>query len=450
MLHQFTFDGRHFTVDPLSASIHETDALAQAAIEGFSVRGRTGAIAAITGAFPEVPAEEAESLADEIEELIADGKLFTKEAVRPADSKLSPAIKALCLHAAHSCNMACEYCFAAQGKYHGDDALMSAENGKKAIDFLVKNSGTRRNLEVDFFGGEPLLNFGAVREIVRYARGLESAANKRFRFTLTTNGLLLTDEVTRFCNDEISNVVLSLDGRRETHDRFRKTPDGGGTYDIVVPKFLRFAELRKTGKFTSYYVRGTYTAANLDFTEDVFHVADLGFASVAFEPAVGAADSPLAIKAEHLPQLYEQYGRLAKEIAARRGTEREFHFYHFDIDFENGPCIYKRTSGCGSGSEYFAVTPNLTLYPCHQLVGNEKYIAGTVADGVSPGFSFHRGSIFDLPQCRDCWAALFCAGGCAANAVNVAGGLDGEDAVGCELFRRRLECAIWLNANAES
>jgi uncharacterized protein len=320
---------------------------------------------------------------------------------------------------------------------------MSAETGRRAIDFLLENSGARRNLEVDFFGGEPLLNWDVTREIVAYARRLEETRGKNFRFTLTTNGLLLDDAVTDFCNAEMSNVVLSLDGRRETHDRHRKTPSGAGSYDRIVPKLQRFAARRGA---RGHYIRGTYTAENTDFTRDVLHIAALGFTELAMEPAVLPPDDPLALDASHLPELFRQYEILAEEMARREAQGRPFQFYHYTLDLEGGPCLPKRLAGCGAGREYFAVTPDGTLYPCHQLVGEEKFIAGDVWRGLRPDFTFRRASVVSREECRACWAKLYCSGGCAANAYHATGDINGIHALGCELFRKRMECAIWLKA----
>jgi uncharacterized protein len=346
----------------------------------------------------------------------------------------------------------CDYCFAGQGQYHGDTALMSADTAKRAIDFLIEHSGAHRNLEVDFFGGEPLLGFDVVRETVAYARERERETGKRFRFTLTTNCVLLDDEVTEFCNAEISNVVLSLDGRRDVHDARRKTPSGGGSYDDIVPKFQRFVEKRGANPDPDrrgYYVRGTYTSANTDFTSDVFHIADLGFSELAMEPAVLPSGHALELLPEHLPTLFRQYEILAEEMARREKSGSPFRFYHYMLDLEGGPCLQKRLSGCGSGTEYFAVTPDGTLYPCHQLAGEEEYIAGDIYGGLRADFEFHRDNIDTRPECRGCWEKLYCSGGCAANAIHACGDINGVHEFGCELFRKRLECAIWLKCLQE-
>ncbi|MDO4750261.1 MAG: thioether cross-link-forming SCIFF peptide maturase, partial [Eubacteriales bacterium] len=353
-------------------------------------------------------------------------------------------VKALCLHVAHTCNLNCSYCFAGQGKYRGEQALMSFEVGKQALDFLIAHSGTRRNLEVDFFGGEPLMNMNVVRRLVAYAREVEKEHGKNFRFTFTTNGVLLDDDTIDFLNREMHNVVLSLDGRREVHDRFRVDHAGKGSYDLVIPRFQRLVEKRGS---KSYYVRGTYTHHNTDFVNDILHMADLGFTELSMEPVVCASDDPCALTEEDLPVLFEQYERLAEEMLKRKKEGRGFTFYHYILDLEHGPCIYKRIAGCGSGTEYMAVTPSGDLYPCHQFVGEPEYRIGNIRTGITkPEIQerFRSCNIYSRPECRDCWARLYCAGGCAANAFHATGDIRGVYTYGCELFKKRLECAIML------
>ena len=454
MIHQYRLMGRAIIIDAGSASIHCVDDVAYDAIALADAALRSDAnadVAAIApqlhALYPELTQQDSEELFADLAELCAAGLLFAPDAALEVGGGFvtdGNDVKALCLHVAHSCNLRCDYCFAGQGNYHGSAALMSIETACRAIDFLVENSGTKHNLEVDFFGGEPLLAWETVKQTVKYARSLEAVHNKNFRFTLTTNGVLLDDEVTDFCNAEMDNVVLSLDGRREVHDSRRKNPAGGGSYDLIVPKFKRFAERREGG----YYVRGTYTAQNCDFTRDILHIADLGFSELAMEPAVTAPDDPLGLTEAHLPRLYEQYELLAAEMAARGtgadGVGEPFTFYHYTLDLEDGPCVYKRVAGCGSGTEYFAVTPEGELYPCHQLVGEREFIAGDIENGVREGFEFRRLAINERAECRDCWAKLYCSGGCAANAYHASGDVDGVYELGCELFKKRLECAIWL------
>ncbi len=395
--------------------------------------------------------EELKEALEEVRTLQKEGQLFTRDIYRDAvwDFQNHPTVvKALCLHVAHDCNLACRYCFAGEGEYHGRRALMSYETGRKALDFLVAHSGSRRNLEVDFFGGEPLMNFEVVRKLTAYGRELEKTHDKHFRFTLTTNGVLLDEEVMRFCNLEMDNVVLSLDGRKEIHDRMRPTRNGKGSYDLIVPKFLEFARQRKElGK--QYYIRGTFTHYNLDFAKDVLHFADLGFDQISIEPVVAPADAPYAIRPEDLPVIKEQYDLLALEMIRRQREGRGFTFFHFMIDLTGGPCVYKRLSGCGSGTEYLAVTPWGDLYPCHQFVGNEAFLLGNVDEGVKREDivkMFKSCNVYSKKECADCFARYYCSGGCAANSWNFHGRIDSVYEIGCELERKRVESALMIKA----
>ena len=321
---------------------------------------------------------------------------------------------------------------------------MSLDVGKRALDFLIENSGNRKNLEVDFFGGEPLMNWETVKSLVAYAREQEKKYNKNFRFTLTTNGVLIDDDVIDFCNREMSNVVLSLDGRKEVHDRFRKDYLGRGSYDTVVPRFQEF--VRRRGD-KSYYIRGTFTHYNTDFTNDIFHMADLGFKELSMEPVVCSPEDESALTQSDLPVLFEQYEILAKEMLKRKREGRGFTFYHYMLDLTHGPCIYKRISGCGSGTEYMAVTPAGELYPCHQFVGDPKYLLGNIYDGVTNKEvqnEFKLCNAYARSECADCWAKLYCSGGCAANSYHASGKITGVYKYGCELFKKRIECAVML------
>ena len=386
---------------------------------------------------------------DEILELYEAGLLYTEDIYEPYIEQFGEretVVKALCLHIAHDCNLACKYCFAEEGEYHGRRAIMSYEVGKKALDFLVKNSGNRVNLEVDFFGGEPLLNWQVVKDLVAYGRSLEEPHNKNFRFTLTTNGVLLDDDIMEFANREMANVVLSIDGRKEVNDYMRPTRNGKGSYDLIVPKFRKFAELRNQ---TNYYVRGTFTHHNLDFSEDVLHLADLGFKQISVEPVVAPPEEPYAIREEDLPKLLEEYDKLAKEMIKREKEGRGFNFFHFMIDLTQGPCVAKRLSGCGSGTEYLAVTPWGDLYPCHQFVGMDEFKLGDVWHGVQAEEirdEFKLCNVYAKEKCRNCFARFYCSGGCAANSYNFHGSiLDAYD-IGCELQKKRIECAIMIKA----
>jgi uncharacterized protein len=394
--------------------------------------------------------EEVDEALEEIQTLIDEEELFTKDIYQEYVTdfkKRETVVKALCLHVAHDCNLGCKYCFAEEGEYHGRRALMSFEVGKKALDFLIRNSGNRRNLEVDFFGGEPLMNWDVVKRLVEYGRSQEEKWNKRFRFTLTTNGMLLDDEVMEFCNREMSNVVLSLDGRRQVNDAMRPTRNGkGSSYDIIVPKFQWFARFRK-GK--DYYVRGTFTRYNLDFSEDVKHFADLGFEHMSIEPVVAAPGEPYAIREEDLPRIMEEYDKLALEYIKRKKEGRGFNFFHFNIDLSQGPCVAKRLSGCGSGTEYLAVTPWGDFYPCHQFVGQDEFRMGSVDEGIlrtDIRDEFKLCNVYAKEKCRDCFARFYCSGGCGANAYNFHGRITDTYEIGCQMQKKRIECAIMIKA----
>lgn len=453
MIHCYKLNGYNIVLDVFSGSVHAVDEVAYDAIGMYEKHSREHIIATLLDKYSgneDITGEELEELLDDIEQLKQDGKLFAPDvyADKAFDLKnRSTVIKALCLHVAHTCNLNCEYCFASQGKYHGDRALMTLDVGKRALDFLVENSGSRTNLEVDFFGGEPLMNWEVVKDIVRYGRELEKTHNKKFRFTLTTNGVLLDDDVIDFANKEMHNVVLSLDGRKEIHDHLRKTVNGKGSYDTIVPKFQHFIEKRGD---KGYYMRGTFTHNNTDFTNDIFHMADLGFTELSMEPVVCKPDDPYALTEEDLPVLFEQYEILSKEMLRREKQGKGFTFYHYMIDLKAGPCIYKRISGCGSGTEYMAVTPWGELFPCHQFVGDEKYSMGNIWDGVTNKEvqqEFKLCNAYARKECRDCWAKLYCSGGCAANSYHATGSITGVYDYGCKLFKKRMECAIMMQVD---
>ena len=456
MVHQYKLNGYNIVLDTCSGSVHTVDEVAYDIIEMYKTHSESEIVSVILEKYshlPDVTKEEILLCIEDVKELQKAGKLFSEDKFEELAYNFknnSKVIKALCLHIAHSCNLACSYCFAGQGKYHGKDALMSFETGKRAFDFLIENSGTRRNLEVDFFGGEPLLNWDVVKKLVEYARSIEKEKNKNFRFTLTTNGVLIDDEVIEFANKEMSNVVLSLDGRKDVHDKFRVDYAGKGSYDKILPKFKKLVESRNG---QNYYMRGTFTHFNTDFTNDIFHMADLGFKELSMEPVVCSPDSPSALTDEDLPVLFEQYEILAKEMIRRRKKGDGFTFYHYMLDLKNGPCIYKRISGCGSGTEYMAVTPKGELYPCHQFVGEEEYCLGNIWDGVKKPEvqdKFRLCNAYSREECRDCWAKLYCSGGCAANSYHATGSVNGIYKYGCELFKKRIECAIMMNiAEAE-
>ena len=446
MVHQYINNGYHIVLDVNSGAIHVVDEVVYDVIPLFEKHSSEE----ITGLLREkYREEEIREAVEEVAQLKKEGSLFTPDTYEAPliDFKKRPTVvKALCLHIAHDCNLACRYCFAEEGEYHGRRALMSYETGKAALDFLIANSGSRRNLEVDFFGGEPLMNFEVVKQLVAYGREQEKLHDKHFRFTLTTNGVLLNDDIMEFANREMDNVVLSIDGRKEVHDHMRPFRKGAGSYDLIVPKFQKFAESRNQEK---YYVRGTYTHFNTDFSKDVLHLADLGFKQISVEPVVAEETDDYAIKEEDLPVLFKEYDDLAAEMVRRNKAGNGFNFFHFMIDLEGGPCVYKRLSGCGSGTEYLAVTPWGDLYPCHQFVGNEKFLMGNVHDGVvNTGLQeeFKCCNVYAKEKCRDCFARFYCSGGCAANAYNFHGDILKTYETGCELQKKRVECAIMIKA----
>ena len=455
-MHQYKLNGYNIVLDTCSGAVHVVDDVAYDIIAGYKTKSREEIVSDMLEKYKgrsDVTEEDINACIDDVKALEEDGQLYTpdtfKDMAGTFKERSGNVIKALCLHVAHTCNLNCSYCFASQGKYHGERALMSFEVGKRAIDFLIENSGERRNLEVDFFGGEPLMNWDVVKQIVKYARSVEKQHGKNFRFTLTTNGMLIDDEVIEFSNKEMSNVVLSLDGRKEIHDATRVDYAGNGSYDRIVPKFQKLVASRG-GK--NYYMRGTFTHKNPDFTKDVFHMADLGFTELSMEPVVCAPDDPMALTPEDIEIVKEQYEILAKEMLKREKEGRGFTFYHYMIDLTAGPCIYKRISGCGSGTEYMAVTPWGDLYPCHQFVGEESYKLGDIWNGVTNDSlrdEFRQCNAYARPECDDCWAKLYCSGGCAANAYHASGSIRGVYKPGCELFKKRIECAIMIKA-AES
>ena len=455
MVHQYKLNGYNIVLDTCSGSVHVVDEVAYDIIAMYKDKTADEIVKYILDTYKNEKITEQDVLdcIEDVKSLEDAGKLYTPDTYEGMafDFKnRNTVIKALCLHVAHTCNLNCSYCFASQGKYHGERALMSFEVGKRALDFLIENSGTRHNLEVDFFGGEPLMNWNVVKELVAYARVQEKIHNKNFRFTLTTNGVLVDDEVIDFCNKEMSNVVLSLDGRPEVHDRLRVDYMGRGSYDLIVPKFQEFVK-RRGGK--NYYMRGTFTHNNIDFTNDIFHMADLGFTELSMEPVVCSPEDASALTQEDLPILFDQYEILAKEMIKRKKEGKPFTFYHYMLDLTHGPCIYKRISGCGSGTEYMAVTPTGELYPCHQFVGDTKYLLGNIWDGVTNKDvqnEFKLCNAYARPECNDCWAKLYCSGGCAANSYHASGKITGIYEYGCELFKKRIECAVMIQvAEAE-
>ena len=453
MIHQYKLGGYNIVLDVCSGSVHVVDEVAYHMISLFEGNDRETVIKAAAEKYAgreEITRRDLEECWEQIAALRDAGQLFTPDTFEPMagslKEKTAGVVKALCLHVAHTCNLNCAYCFASQGKYHGERAVMSFEVGKQALDFLIANSGTRRNLEVDFFGGEPLMNSQVVKDLVAYARSIEKEHNKNFRFTLTTNGLLIDDDVIDFANREMSNVVLSLDGRKEIHDRYRVDYAGNGSWERIVPRFQKLVAARG-GK--NYYMRGTFTHANPDFLKDIQQMLDLGFTELSMEPVVCAPGDSSALTEEDFPVVCAQYEQLAELMLRRDREGKPFTFYHYMLDLSGGPCIYKRISGCGSGTEYMAVTPWGDLYPCHQFVGDEKFRLGNIWDGVTHTerrAEFAACNVYAHPECRDCWARLYCSGGCAANAYHATGAITGIYEYGCRLFRKRMECAIMVAA----
>ncbi|MEE8835808.1 MAG: thioether cross-link-forming SCIFF peptide maturase [Eubacteriales bacterium] len=447
MVYLYKNNGYNMCLDVNSGSVHVLDDISY---DVLSLMNGGKKDEEITEALKEkYDAAEVSETIGEIRALKAEGALFSEDPYRPYIDHYSArptVVKALCLQIAHDCNLACRYCFADEGEYHGKRGLMSYEVGKKALDFVIKNSGSRRNLEVDFFGGEPTMNWQVVKDLVAYGRSQEKEHNKRFRFTLTTNGVLLNDEIMDFCDKEMELVVMSVDGRKEVHDHMRPFRNGKGSFGLVIPKFQKWAERRHQDR---YYVRGTYTHYNLDFAKDVLAMADLGFKQISIEPVVAPPTEDYAIREEDVPVLCEQYDILAKEVIKRAKEGRGFNFYHFMIDLSGGPCVYKRLSGCGAGGEYLAVSPWGDFYPCHQFDGNEEFIIGNVDEGVTrPDLveAFKKINVYSREECTNCFARFYCSGGCAANSWNFTHSINSTYRIGCELQRKRIECALMIKA----
>ncbi len=448
MIHKFSMNGVNVVLDVFSGAVHVADDTMFDIVDTYENGSREEVIKLFGDKYSK---DELNETMDELDELRKEEMLYAPDiyenVIDFVDAR-EPVVKALCLHIAHDCNLKCKYCFAEEGEYHGHRSLMSSKVGKAAIDFIIKNSGKRHNLEVDFFGGEPLMNFDVVKEIVEYARQQEKLYNKNFRFTITTNGVLLNDEILDYINKNMHNVVISLDGRKEINDMMRPRAGGQGSYDLIVPKFIKLAESRNQ---TDYYIRGTFTRHNLDFSKDVLHMADLGFKQISVEPVVGSDDTDYAIREEDIPAICEEYERLAAELYERhkKGGKDDFNFFHFNIDLTGGPCVIKRLVGCGSGTEYLSVTPEGELYPCHQFVGLEGFSMGNVFDGMN-NFElrekFSKCNVYAKEECKSCWARFYCSGGCAANAYQLSGDILKPYEIGCELQRKRIECAIMIKA----
>ncbi|SHJ51240.1 uncharacterized protein SAMN02745912_00203 [Paramaledivibacter caminithermalis DSM 15212] len=443
MIHKFKIDDVRIVLDVNSGAVHSVDELVYDILEHYPSKNEGETIKLLEGKYKK---DEIKDAIQEIKYLIDNEMLFSKDTYINNHDFINrkPVIKALCLHIAHDCNIRCEYCFASQGDFRGDRSLMSEDIGKKALDFLIENSGNRRNLEVDFFGGEPLLNFDVVKSLVEYGRKREKETNKRFRFTITTNAVLLNDEIIDYINENMDNIVLSIDGRKEINDKMRYAVNGEGTYDIIIPKIKKMVEVRKD---KSYFVRGTFTKHNLDFAKDVLHLADLGFKNTSIEPVVAKPGESYALQEEDLPEIFKHYEELAREIIRREKSGKGFNFFHFMIDLEQGPCVIKRLTGCGAGSEYLAITPQGDIYPCHQFVGDEKFKIGNVLTGIENkelGLSFKNAHVYNKEKCKECWAKFYCSGGCHANAYNFNNDINIPYELGCEMEKKRIECSLYI------
>lgn len=448
MIHAYKNNGFNIILDVNSGSVHSVDDMTYDIIPLYENKTKEEVISVLKGRYDEKDILE---IIEELDYLKENGLLYTEDEyeVYIRDfKKRKTVVKAMCLHIAHDCNLACKYCFAEEGEYHGRRALMSLEVGIKALDYLIENSGNRVNLEVDFFGGEPLMNWEVVKSLVEYGRSKEEEFNKKFRFTLTTNGVLLNDEIMDFCNKEMANVVLSLDGRKDVNNAMRPFRNGQGSYDLIVPKFQKFAKQRDELNL-SYYVRGTFTRDNIDFSEDVLHFADLGFKHMSIEPVVGSEEEFYSIKEKDLDKIMDEYDKLSIEYIKRHKEGKGFNFFHFMIDLEQGPCVAKRLSGCGSGTEYLAVTPWGDFYPCHQFVGEEEFLLGNVDDGILKTEicdEFKLCNVYAKPKCRECFARYYCSGGCAANSHKFHGSINDSYDIGCEMQKKRIENAIMIKA----
>lgn len=445
MIHKFKMDDVNIVLDVNSGAVHIVDDIVYSILDYYPQKNEEEIKTLLKDQYS---SEEIKSVLAELNDLRKQDLLFSEDTYisNSAFTTRKPVVKALCLHIAHDCNIRCRYCFASQGDFKGTRSLMSEEIGKKALDFLIENSGNRRNLEVDFFGGEPLLNFEVVKKLVDYGRKREKEANKNFRFTITTNGVLLNDEIIKYINENMENIVLSIDGRKEINDKMRYTVNGEGTYDIILPKFKNMVETRGD---KSYYVRGTFTKYNIDFAKDVLHLADQGFKNTSVEPVVAEPGKDYEFTYEDLPEIFHQYENLARELIKREKEGNGFNFFHFMVDLNQGPCVIKRLTGCGAGSEYLAITPEGDIYPCHQFVGNEKFKMGSVVNGLNKerlNIDFANAHVYNKEKCRDCWAKFYCSGGCHANAYNFNNDINRPYDLGCEMEKKRIECSLYIQA----
>lgn len=446
LVHKFKQGNDYYFIDTNSGAVHLVDKLAYDILNEDYIESLDSVLNRLAGIYTK---EEIEETYKEILELKEEGLLYTEDIYEDIakNDKSESFIKALCLNIAHDCNLRCKYCFADEGEYKGARELMSPEVGKRAIDFVIKHSGPRKNIEVDLFGGEPLMVFDTIKEIVEYAKSIEKKYNKNIRFTMTTNATLLTDEIMEYLDKNMGNIVLSIDGRKEVNDKVRVRIDGTGSYDTILPKIKKMVDMRDKNK--QYYARGTFTRLNTDFFEDIMHMANMGFKEISIEPVVLPEDHPLSLREEDLPKIFEQYDKLYEEMLKRHKEGNEFKFYHFNIDLQGGPCVYKRISGCGAGHEYVAITPSGDIYPCHQFVGNKKFKIGNIFDeeyDETMGREFKKANVYNKPTCKNCWAKFYCSGGCQANNYNFNNDINVPYELGCKMQKKRIECAIALKS----
>ena len=447
LIHKFKQGNNFYVIDVNSGAVHLVDELIFELVNEDKLQTLEELIAKLSSKYEISDIKEGY---EELNELVVNDMLYSKDLYEEIAKEIEGSesfIKALCLNIAHDCNLRCKYCFADEGEYKGDRKIMTAKVGKKALDFVIENSGPRKNIEVDLFGGEPLMAFDVVKEIVEYGKIIGKQHNKNIRFTMTTNATLLNDEIMQYIDNNMGNIVLSIDGRKEVNDNVRVRVDGSGCYDTILPKIKKMAEMR--GENKQYYARGTFTRANTDFFEDVKHMVDLGFKEISIEPVVLPENHPLSLRKEDLPKIFEQYDKLYEEMIKKHEEDKDFKFYHFNIDLQGGPCVYKRIAGCGAGHEYVAITPEGDIYPCHQFVGNEKFIMGNIFDGElnnEIALTFKQAHIYNKPKCKDCWARFYCSGGCQANNFNFNGDLNIPYELGCEMQKKRIECAIALKS----
>lgn len=447
LIHKFIQDGEYYVIDVNSGSLHVVDEIVYDLLDESSLRKKEELLEIFKDKYSK---EDIEEVYSELKTLVEGEMLYTKdlyEAIARESGNKESYIKALCLNIIHDCNLRCKYCFADEGEYHGARKVMSAQVGKKSIDFVIEKSGPRRNIEVDLFGGEPLMAFDTIKEIVEYAKHQGKLHNKNIRFTMTTNATLLNDDIMKYMDENMGNIVLSIDGRKSVNDKVRTRIDGSGSYDRILPNIEKLVNLRDKSK--SYYVRGTFTRENTDFYEDVKHMADLGFKEISIEPVVLPDEHELSLRSEDLPVIFEQYDKLYADMLERHKNGTDFKFYHFNIDLQGGPCVYKRISGCGAGHEYVAITPDGEVYPCHQFVGNTEFLMGDIYNGLNNEKMeqvFKNAHIYNKPKCMDCWAKFYCSGGCQANNFNFNGDMHIPYEVGCQMQKKRIECAIALKA----